>query len=57
MKSFRALAAVVAVSLIATHTSFAGQEPTAPEIDPGLGMGALAFLSGAIMVIRGRLKA
>jgi hypothetical protein len=55
MKTFRTLLAVVAVTLIATHTSFGG--PTTPEIDPGLGVGALAFLGGAIMVIRGRRKA
>jgi hypothetical protein len=57
MKTFRTFLAVVAVTLIATHTSFAWLPPTSPEIDPGLGVGALAFLGGAVMVIRGRLKA
>lgn len=29
---------------------------TAPEIDPGQAVSALALLSGAAMVVRGRLK-
>ena len=30
--------------------------PSAPEIDPGSGVSALALLSGALMFIRGRKK-
>jgi hypothetical protein len=60
MKYFRQLLAVVVITFIATHTAFAGVPTTigggAPEIDPALGMGALAFLGGAILVIRGRVK-
>ena len=55
MKMTRTLLAVLAVTLIATHASFA--VATAPEIDPAMGTGALALLGGAIMVIRGRKKA
>jgi hypothetical protein len=33
-----------------------GGVPTAPEISPAAGLGALAMLSGAILVIRGRRK-
>jgi hypothetical protein len=54
MKMTRTLLAVLAVTLIATHASFAA---VAPEIDPAMGTGALALLGGAIMVIRGRKKA
>ena len=34
---------------------FAGS-PTVPEISPATGVGALALLSGAVLVIRGRRK-
>jgi hypothetical protein len=34
----------------------AGVTPTAPEISPASGVGALALLSGAILVIRARRK-
>jgi|GEM_PF-3272329 hypothetical protein len=56
MNSFRKLLAVLVVTVVATHTSFAGLGGGAPEIDPAMGMGALAFLGGAILVIRGRVK-
>ena len=64
MNFFRRFLAVMLVTVIATHPSFAGLGappplPDAfgsPEIDPGMCMGALAFLSGAILVIRGRVK-
>jgi len=57
MKGYRNLFAVLAVLVIATHTAFAGfPDGGAPEIDPAMGMGALAFLGGAILVIRGRAK-
>jgi hypothetical protein len=55
MKALRTVLAVAAVTLVATHSSFAMF--SVPEIDPGLGVGALAFLGGAILVIRGRRKA
>ena len=60
MKYYRQLLAVLVITLIATHTAFAGiPDPGgggAPEIDPAMGMGALAFISGAILVIRGRIR-
>jgi len=55
MKNLRTLLAVFAVTLFATHASFARLD-SVPEIDPRMGAGALALLSGAIMVIRGRKK-
>jgi len=55
MKTLRLILAVSAVTLVAAHSSFAMF--VVPEIDPGLGVGALAFLGGAILVIRGRRKA
>jgi len=57
MKALRTTLAVVAVTLIAAHASFATPPPVTPEIDPGLGVGMLAFLGGAIAVVRGRKKA
>ena len=63
MKNFvRSLLSVVAVTFIATHTSFARLPctacdiPSVPEIDPAMATGALALLGGAVMVIRGRAK-
>ena len=53
MKMTRTMLAILAVTLIATRASFA---TAIPEIDPGMGAGALALLSGAILVIRGRKK-
>jgi uncharacterized membrane protein HdeD (DUF308 family) len=35
--------------------AFAGH-PSAPEISPASGVGALALISGALLVIRGRRK-
>ncbi len=67
MKNFtRNLLAVLAVTFIASHTSFAGGCSTimgpsclrsVPEIDAAMGTGALALLGGAVMVIRGRVRA
>ena len=55
MKALRTVLAVLAVMAIATHASFA--IPTGvPEIDPGMGTGALALLGGVVLVIRGRGK-
>ncbi len=61
MKFYRQFLAVLVILLIATHPAFAGIPDGgggggAPEIDPAMGMGALAFLSGAILVIRGRVR-
>jgi hypothetical protein len=36
--------------------AFAGLNIAAPEISPASGVGAVALLSGAILVIRGRRK-
>ena len=52
--SARSLVAVLSVTLIVTHAAFA---TLVPEIDPAMGMGALALLGGSIMVIRGRSRA
>jgi hypothetical protein len=54
MKVIRSLLAVIAATLIVTHAAFA---TPVPEIDPGMGAGALALLGGVILVIRGRRKA
>jgi len=51
--SVRSLLAVLAVTCIATHAAFAS---IVPEIDPAMGVGALALLGGSIMVIRGRFR-
>jgi hypothetical protein len=51
--SARSLLAVLAVTLIANHAAFAF---AVPEIDPAMGVGALALLGGSIMVIRGRFR-
>lgn len=57
MKSIvRSFLAVLAVTLIASHASFAKADVTVPEVDPAMAAGALAFISGGIMVIRGRGK-
>jgi hypothetical protein len=53
--SARSLLAVLVATLVAAHAAFAS--PTVPEIDPAMGAGALALLGGAIMVIRGRVRA
>ena len=56
MKIFRNLLAVLAVTVIATHPLYLAPNGGSPEIDPGMSMAALAFLGGAILVIRGRVK-
>jgi hypothetical protein len=56
MKSLGNLIAVLLVVMIASHTAFAGQPKNAPEIAPAMGTAVFALLSGAIMVIRGRIK-
>ena len=53
MKIMRSLLAVAAVTLMVSHAAFA---TPAPEIDPGMGAGALALVGSAILVIRGRRK-
>lgn len=56
MKSIaRNLSALLAVMLVASHHAFAVN--VTPEVDPAMGAGALALLAGAIMVIRGRVRA
>ena len=57
MKIIRSLLAVFVVTMIASHASFASPVTGTPEIDPAMGTGVLAFLGGAILVIRGRSKA
>jgi len=41
---------------VGLSTAVMAAVPTAPEISPATGLGALALLSGAILVIRGRRK-
>jgi hypothetical protein len=53
MKIIRSILAMLAVTIIAIHPLFGGG---APEINPAMGTGAFALLSGAILVIRGRAK-
>jgi hypothetical protein len=36
--------------------AFAGINPIVPEIDPSMGGGALALLSGSLLVLRARRK-
>lgn len=56
----RSILAVLLVTFIAAHPAFAGlPDPgggNVPEIDPQMGMGAIAFLGGVVLVIRGRIK-
>jgi hypothetical protein len=52
MKSIGLLLILVGFSSLA----FAALEVAAPEISPASGVGALALLSGALLVIRGRRK-
>jgi hypothetical protein len=56
MKALRTVLSVVAFTLLASHFALADTE-CVPEVNPAMGMTALAFLSGAVMVIRGRKKA
>ena len=51
----RAVAAVFAVTLIASSTSFAQPAPV-PEVDLGMGASALALLGGVILAVRGRKR-
>ena len=45
-----------AVLVFAVTAASACHAQTIPEIDPAMGTGALALLSGAVMVIRGRRR-
>jgi hypothetical protein len=40
----------------AKHPDNPGCSSSVPEIDPALGLGALALLGGMVMVIRGRAR-
>ncbi len=46
----------VVVLLLTASAAFAGAVPTAPEIDPGVGITALALLSGGLLLLRSRRK-
>jgi hypothetical protein len=56
MKIIRNLLAVLVVTVIAIHPLYGAPTGGSPEIDPGMSMAVLALLSGAILVIRGRVK-
>jgi hypothetical protein len=49
----RSILAVLVLCSFAYHSALA---TAVPEIDPGTGVGALALLGGAVMVIRGRRR-
>jgi hypothetical protein len=55
MSLIRTLLAVLTVTLLATHASFAVPTP-APEIDPSMSLAPLMLLGGAILLIRGRSR-
>jgi hypothetical protein len=42
--------------LVAGITGSVGAARTIPEIDPGMGLNALALLGGAILVVRSALR-
>jgi hypothetical protein len=51
----RKLVGMVLVLGAVAVTAFAG--PEVPEIDPASGLGALAAIGGAMLIVRGRRKA
>jgi hypothetical protein len=46
----------VLILLVTASAAFAGVAPAAPEIDPGVGISALALLSGGLLLLRSRRK-
>jgi LPXTG-motif cell wall-anchored protein len=42
--------------LLAANVAFAGAVGGVPEIDPGVGISALALLSGGLLLLRSRRK-
>ena len=46
----------VLVLLLSVSAAFAGQVRPAPEIDPSVGISALAVLSGGLLLLRSRRK-
>jgi LPXTG-motif cell wall-anchored protein len=42
--------------LLTANVAFAGALGRAPEIDPGVGISALALLSGGLLLLRSRRK-
>jgi LPXTG-motif cell wall-anchored protein len=46
----------VVVLLLTASAAFAGVALPAPEIDPGVGIGALVLLSGGLLLLRSRRK-
>ena len=46
----------VLVLLLTASTAFAGTAAPVPEIDPGVGITALALLSGGLLLLRSRRK-
>ena len=55
MRKFSLLAVIVLGAAALAFGQVAAQ-PNAPEIDPGQALSVLAFLSGAVTVIRSRRK-
>ncbi len=46
----------VLILLLTASAAFAGADGSAPEIDPGVGISALALLSGGLLLLRSRRK-
>ena len=46
----------VLVLLLTASAVFAGNSTAVPEIDPSVGIGALALLSGGLLLLRSRRK-
>ncbi len=46
----------VLVLLLTASSAFAGTVTPVPEIDPSIGVGALALLSGGLLLLRSRRK-
>ena len=46
----------VLILLLTASAAFAGSITPVPEIDPSMGIGALALLSGGLLLLRSRRK-
>jgi hypothetical protein len=57
MREIRMMKIAGMVLLVIGMSGLAFAPPAVPEIDPGSGLNAVALLSGALLVIRGRRRA
>ena len=46
----------VLILMLTASAAFAGSTANVPEIDPGVGISALALLSGGLLLLRSRRK-